>query len=115
MGAGERVDAVQLGEPVSNTDDLTTVIRLACLTEDRSDAEQRALLRVARKVDQEVNANVTGNDRMWDHAGSTRAVRLLPESILELEVEQTRLLDDGQHEVHLPVKAKRTKVETAPG
>lgn len=99
---------------MTTTDDLTTVIRLACLTKDRADNEQRALLRVARKVDQEVNANVTGNHRMWHLAGSTYATRILPESVLEQEVDQTRVLEDGQHDVRLPVKKKRARTEAAP-
>lgn len=100
---------------MTGADDLTAVIHLACLIEDRTDNEQRALLRVARKVDQEINANVIGNHRMWSVGGDTGAVRLLPESNLVAEVEQTRVLQDGQREVHLPVKAKRTRptVDTA--
>lgn len=97
-------------------DDVTSVIMLACLTEDRTDAEQRAMLRVARSVDSEMNANVSGNHRMWGvHAGSIHAQQARPFSQLEQTVEATRVLQDGQREVHLPVKKQRTRVETATG
>lgn len=91
--------------PVSAPDDLEAVIRLACLTEDRTDAEQRAMLRVARKLDAERNANVTGNHRMWGvYAGSTSAQLQRPMSRLEQLVEETRVLVDEQRAVKLKPK-----------
>jgi len=73
---------------VSNRDDLATVIALACLTEDRSNAEQLALLRVADKVDLEFNQDTVTNQP----PGSSRLVD---------EVMGSRVLDDGQREVRL--------------
>lgn len=40
-------------------DDLETVLQVACLTEDRSPVEQRALLRVAVKIEAARNASTT--------------------------------------------------------
>lgn len=37
------------------------VVQLACLTEERTPAEQRALLRVAHKIDQELNRQTVCN------------------------------------------------------
>lgn len=51
---------------MSNLDDLRTVIELACLTEDRADAEQKALLNLAVKVDQDANRLTTTNKRQGD-------------------------------------------------
>lgn len=44
--------------------DLGIVIDLACLTVDRTRAEQRALLAVARRVDRTINAQTTGNPHL---------------------------------------------------
>lgn len=88
-------------------DDLETVVNLACLIEDRTDNEQRALLRVARRVDKESNANVIRNRRMWGaQAGFDGAERQMPLSDLEGLAEETRVLVDNQREVHL--KGRRT-------
>lgn len=43
--------------------DLRAVIELACLTEDRTDAEQRSLLALAMKADNEANRLTTTNSR----------------------------------------------------
>lgn len=43
--------------------DLTLLVELACLTEDRTDHEQDALLRVAASVDRKANALVVTNRR----------------------------------------------------
>jgi hypothetical protein len=43
--------------------DLRAVIELACLTEDRSDNEQRALLRTAMRADNEANKLTVTNGR----------------------------------------------------
>lgn len=90
---------------MTTLDDLTTVIRLACTIEDRADSEQRALLNIARGVDQELNKNIVTNRRMWgESAGALDAVRLLPPSQLEWEVHETRVRVDNQKEVRLPAK-----------
>jgi hypothetical protein len=78
-----------------NVDDLYTVVELACLTEDRADREQASLLRVAAKIDNELNAEVVTN----------RRPRTAPASRLLEWVEQSRVLSDGQREVVLPAKA----------
>ena len=83
-------------------DDLTVAVELACLTEDRTDAEQRALLRVARRIDEDRNANVVGNRWAWgDRAGGMSSVVQRRLSTLERQVEATRVLDEGQREVRL--------------
>lgn len=48
---------------MTKLDDLETVVRLACLIEDRAPTEQRALLNVAASVEQERNATTTRNLR----------------------------------------------------
>lgn len=91
---------------MSARDDLATVVELACLTEDRTDAEQRALLRVARRLDEDANANTVGNHKWWGlNAGSVTALVQRRLSTLERHVEATRVLDEGQHEVRLKQKA----------
>lgn len=93
-------------------DDLEAVVRLACLIEDRTDQEQRSLLRTARKVDDQSNRNVVGNRRMWgENAGTVDAEQQRPLSDLEQLAEETRRLSDwpgdGQHEVHLKPRKPR--------
>lgn len=68
----------------SATEDLAVVVELACLTEDRSDAEQDALLRVAARVDAKRNALVVTNRRTG------------PASRLYALAESTRVLADDQ-------------------
>lgn len=93
---------------MSVNDDLTVVISLACLTEDRTDAEQRCLLRVARKLDAQVNANVVDNRAVWGNGGGASSATLLrPLSNLEHQVDRTRVLDEGQKAVQL--KARDTQ------
>ena len=85
---------------MTELDDLEAVVRLACLTEDRSNSEHRSLLRIAKKVDRERNANVITNKAMWGrHAGSTRSVRQRPESNLAGLVEETLSRDGGLFEM----------------
>ncbi len=89
-------------------DDLELVLELACLTEHRSGAEQRALLRIARSLDDRRNANVTMNKRMWGvHAGDADAVRQLPPSRWEERVDRSRVLEDGQQPVKLKERKRR--------
>lgn len=47
-----------------NTDTAETVLRLACLTDDRSPGEQKALAELAWRIDQKRNALVTTNKRL---------------------------------------------------
>ena len=42
-------------------EDQAAVVELACLTGDRTKAEQKALLRVAQRVDREINRQVSPN------------------------------------------------------
>lgn len=83
-------------------DDLRAVIGLACLTEDRSDDEQRALLRVAARVDNECNALTTTNPRCTRIASRLRG--LGPATQFAALVDSTRVLDVGQKPVALPAK-----------
>jgi hypothetical protein len=81
---------------VSQLDDLRAVIELACLTEDRSNDEQKALLRLAVKCDREANRLTATNNRTGE---AWRLHRL---------VEGTRELIDDQKPVVLKadVRAK---------
>lgn len=93
-------------------EDLAAVIGLACLTEDRTNQEQLALLRVARKADNDANKNTVCNARMWGiHAGSKIAERQLPESRLEELVDKSRCVSDHpgdkQRYVKLPTQKGR--------
>lgn len=77
---------------MTRNEQLALVIRLACLTEDRTDAEQRALLDFAWKCDVEHNQNTTGNRE-----------REKPDFVLQdlvNEVVETR--DPGQRALALP-------------
>jgi hypothetical protein len=49
--------------------DLALVVQLATLTEDRSNAEQRALERIAKRVDAEVNKQSSSNPHLptWSY------------------------------------------------
>lgn len=75
---------------MTRLDDLEMVVQLAMLTEDRTDAEQRALLRVCDDIDKErnkltvVRTNHTGTSRLYD------------------EAQESRELVDGQKYVELP-------------
>ena len=82
---------------MSRRDDLEMVVRLACMTEDRTDAEQRALVRVAAKLDREVNRVTPGNPT-WN--GDWWQAR--PLSVLAQEADETRVLDEGHHPVPVP-------------
>lgn len=90
------------------------VVRLACLTEDRTDGEQRALLNRAFELDCEHNKNVGGNHAVWgDHAGSVKAVPVRPPLDLVALVDGTRLVSDfpgdRQHRVWLTKKQEATR------
>lgn len=100
---------------MSRIDDLITVIELACLTEDRSNQEQLAMLRIARWVDNEANKNTVDNKWMWgDKAGSPDAVRQRPPLCLENMVDQSRVLVDNQKPVRLPERGKKARVKHGP-
>ena len=55
-------------------DDLELVVSLACLTEDRTPLEQRALLRVAVKIEAERNATTTANMKLRFGQPASRVV-----------------------------------------
>lgn len=77
---------------MGNLADLVAVVELASLTEDRSDAEQHALLRISAKVDNELNAAVARNDRVG------------PPSCWLNHVRYSRVLIDKQKAVDLSPK-----------
>ena len=49
--------------------DLAIIVDLACLTEDRSRTEQRALLAVAKRVDKAINAQTGTNPHLPKNRG----------------------------------------------
>ena len=58
-------------------DDMTRVLEVACLTADRSNEEQDAMLRVAARLDQQANAlTVTNRRQGW----AQRSYRLVAET-----------------------------------
>lgn len=65
---------------MTRLDDLEAVVQLAFVTEDRTDAEQRALLRVCDDIDRQrnkqtvVRTNYTGTSRLYDEAQATRVL-----------------------------------------
>lgn len=90
-----------------NLEDLAEVVRLACLTESRDNAEQRALLKVARRVDSTWNTVIVTNHKTWERVGE--GWRLLrPLSHLEAKVHGTRDVDPdaGEKVVILPDKGR---------
>lgn len=87
---------------MSNLDDLVTVIRLACLTEDRDPDEQRALLRLAVRCDTEWNAPTVTNTATWGRDQEGRWYLRRPLLHLADEVRSTRVLCDGARPVDLP-------------
>lgn len=84
-------------------DQLALVVELACVTEDRTNDEQRALLRVAAKVDAERRKETVTNPPEW---------RVQP--YLEQLADTTRMLDEGQRRIKPPseVKAARRRSPT---
>lgn len=80
---------------MSRTDDLRILLDLAMLTEDRTDAEQKAMLRVADQLDFAHNALVVRN------AKAQAAPDWQPSRLYD-RVLATRELDDGQRHVELP-------------
>lgn len=77
-------------------DDLAVVVRLACLTADRTDREQKALLSVADRLDVEHNKLTVGNDEAHDRPG-WQPSRLYDEAQATREVEY----ENGQKPVEL--------------
>lgn len=77
-------------------DELAAVVELACESTYRSDKEQRALLRVAHKVDVERWKDTTTNkDRVPPY--------------LESYVDETRRLEDGDQPIRKPSEVKAGK------
>lgn len=96
---------------MTNLEAQALVVAMACLTESRTNDEQRALLTIARQVDAERNKladrNV-GEGKMWAKVeGGYR--RQGEESRLEERATETRVVDpeDGDREVRLPAPGKR--------
>lgn len=89
-----------------NADDLVLVLRLACLTEHRDNAEQKALLAAAERLDKKRNAKVVtnvhpANGAMWAWLPEDQrqgddpddwVYRIKPESRWEAEAHHTRRL-----------------------
>lgn len=90
---------------MTRNDQLADVIRLACLTASRTNAEQRALIALAWDCDREHNANTTTNRR--------RGARSKPDwqlqDLVSLAV-ASRDLDpaDGDREVPTPKRWAET-------
>lgn len=81
------------------------VVRLACLTESRTNQEQRALLEVARTLDTEVNR--VQRRAFAKAVGNAHVGRRLPNpSDLEGLVDTTRVLDDHDKPVALKVRKR---------
>lgn len=92
----------------TNDDNLETVVRLACLTESRTNAEQRALLTVARQVDDRRNTRVSGNHYMWAPNGRGGYRQLRPFSDLEGLADSTRVLYEAD-EKPVALKVRKRK------
>lgn len=79
---------------MTRNEELAAVIRLACLTECRSDQEQRALISLAWRCDVEHNKLTTTNRALkqpgWE-----------PQDLVSL-VRASRVLEDGDREVPAP-------------
>lgn len=83
---------------------MEVLVRLACLTESRTNQEQRALLEVARALDTEINRV----RRRWFaiEVGNGHVGQRLPDpSDLEGLVDATRVLDD--HDKPVALKARK--------
>lgn len=91
---------------MTRADQLATVIELACLTEDRTNPEQRALLETARKCD-----DVRNRDRRYalqKKYGMKSDEHPLPDpSDLEGLADDTRVLEEGQKPVTLKPRKRR--------
>lgn len=82
-----------------NADDLAAVVALACLTESRSNADQRSLLKVAERVDEAMNSHAGTNPRWRDFlAGETAE---WTETHYEADVAATRDFDAGNGDRHV--------------
>lgn len=106
-----------------NAEDLAAVVELACLTESRTNAEQKSLLAVAERLDKKRNAKVGSNlhpakGAMWawlpeDQREGTDAdqwvYRIQPESVTEQPANRSRLLEPDQRERHVKPSWERKK------
>jgi len=79
---------------MTRNEELAHVVRLACLVECRSDEEQRALIATAWRCDMEHNRQTTTNR-------ARRKPGWKPQDLVFI-VQETRVLEDGQHEVPCP-------------
>lgn len=95
---------------MTRLEQLRDVILMACLNEDRSDSEQRSLLRWAWIADQQAN-RLTGVNRYWRRTSARTVERTEPLWNLVDTVLNTRLVltDEGQHNVNLPAKQQATR------
>lgn len=105
-----------------NADDLAMVVRLATLTESRTNAEQKALLAVAERCDKKANAKVSSNVRpakgaLWALMPEEHRVGDNPDdwlyptrtpSQLERDVNFSRVLEDGDRHVKPSWERKRS-------
>lgn len=91
---------------MTRADELALVIELACLTGDRSNQEQRALLGIARQCDDERNRH---KRRAYEHECGMDSMHydLLDPSDLESLVDRSRVLEDGQKRVTLKSRNRR--------
>lgn len=80
--------------PVTRNEELAEVIRLACLTEHRSNVEQRALMALAWDCDRANNKNTATNR-------ARQSPTWRPFDLVSL-VDQTRVLEDDDKPVPLP-------------
>lgn len=106
-----------------NAEQLAAVVELACLTESRTNDEQKALLAVAERCDKKRNAKVSTNvhpakDAMWmpmreeDRVGDDPdgwLVRISRESVLEQHADRSRLLEPEAGERHVKPSWERKK------
>jgi hypothetical protein len=96
-------------------EDEETVIRLACLIEDREDSEQRSMLRMAARLDQEYNRATTSNKKgPWD-MDRPDPIQVRPVSRLYDLVQETRTVDPDEGQHHVVIKAEEDKRARAVG
>lgn len=79
---------------MTRNEQLEMVVRLACLTEHRTDQEQRALLAIAWRCDMENNRQTVTNR-------ARRRPGWEPQDLVSV-VDATRVLEDGQRDVPVP-------------
>lgn len=96
---------------MTRAEELALVVELACVTEDRSDREQRALLTVARKTDDELNKV---KSRAQSQSRDTMNLGIVDPSELESLAGETRVLVDRQKPVALKARKRRPYADPDP-